>query len=300
MRQDNIAILEDTLGIIEKGSYETGGRTVKLKLTPAEMKDAVVYLPKDLREMEGSYDKGLSHPPVRTGFSCMNMDSFALARLRTEQFRERLSLPGAKPVLVLNLTNPVNPGGGVRRGARAQEEDLCRKSTLLVSLEGGSAAPYYIYNRSLNTYMGSDAVMIHPQVEIIKDENGELLPETVIVSVMTCAAPMITYGLEGMSQDEYESMVYGRITGMLKTAAFCGYEYLILGAFGCGAFHNDAAVVSDLFRDAVTDLDMCGKGTDELFRRIEFAVLDRSGNQYNYNEFARNFRDYYGEDAEEN
>lgn len=30
--------------------------------------------------------------------------------------------------------------------------------------------------------------MITPQVEIIKDENGDLLDESVIVSVMTCAA----------------------------------------------------------------------------------------------------------------
>ena len=53
---------------------------------------------------------------------------------------------GARPVLVLNLANPVNPGGGVRRGATAQEEDLCRISSLLVSLESMKAKTYYDYN----------------------------------------------------------------------------------------------------------------------------------------------------------
>ena len=70
--------------------------------------------------------------------------------------------------------------------------------------------------------MGSNAVMIHPQVEIIKDENGELLDDAVIVSVLTCAAPILRYGMQGMSQAQYESMMLGRINGMLKTAAYFG------------------------------------------------------------------------------
>ena len=130
-------------------------------------------------------------------------------------------------MLVLNLANPVHPGGGVRNGARAQEEDLCRKSTLLISLEDKSAQQYYKYNNSLHTYMGSDAIIITPKVEILRDENGDWLEDSVVVSVMTCAAPMITYGLESMSQKEYEEMVYKRIQGMLKVAAFEGYRNLV-------------------------------------------------------------------------
>ena len=161
------------------------------------------------------------------------MDSFSLAIKRYRQLPYDLKEKDARPILVLNLANPVNPGGGVRRGAKAQEEDLCRKSSLLVSLEGRNAQTYYDYNRSLHTYMGSDAVIIHPQVEIIKDENGSLLEDSVIVAVMTCAAPMLRFGMEGMSQSEYEAMVYQRITGMLKVAAYRGYQYLVLGAFCC-------------------------------------------------------------------
>lgn len=141
--------------------------------------------------------------------------------------------------------------------------------------------------------MGSDAVMIQPQVEIIKDETGELLDESVIVAVMTCAAPMLRYGMEGMSQDQYESMLLKRITGMLKVAAYMGYSRLILGAFGCGAFRNDAHIVSDLFYKALKEFDYDGMKEKDMFRRIDFAVMDHSEDQYNFKEFSRNFSYFY-------
>lgn len=137
--------------------------------------------------------------------------------------------------------------------------------------------------------MGSDSLMITPQVEIIRDENGELLDETVIVSVLTCAAPMISYGKEGMSESEYENMVYNRIMGMLKCAAYLGYKKLVLGAWGCGAFGNDARVMSDLFYRALKEIRYNDHGEADLFRRIDFAVLDRTEAQYNFKEFYTNF-----------
>ena len=43
---------------------------------------------------------------------------------------------GEKRVAVLNFANPVKPGGGVEKGAIAQEESLCRCSTLYPVLKG--------------------------------------------------------------------------------------------------------------------------------------------------------------------
>lgn len=282
MRSDNLAMLQDTLDILERGSYQLHGETIPLKLSRTQMEEVEVYLPKDVRRVCAAKDFEHVHVLGRCGYGCENADSFALARKRAEQFSYNLKRKGAKPILVLNLANPVNPGGGVRRGAKAQEEDLCRKSSLLLSLEGRKARAYYDYNRSLGTYMGSHALMIHPQVEIIKDENGNLLSETVIVAVMTCAAPMLREGMEGMTQQQYEAMVYDRITGMLKVAAYLGYKHLILGAFGCGAFGNDARIVSDLFYKALKEFNFDGMRESDMFRRIDFAVLCRSEEQYNF------------------
>ena len=300
MRRDNLAMIQETLDILEKGTYQIEGKTIPLKLSRTQMEEVRVFLPEDVRRISRARDFEHVHASGRCETSCENVDSFSLARKRMKELSADPEQKGTNPVLVLNLANPVHPGGGVRRGAKAQEEDLCRSSSLLVSLEGAKAGAYYAYNRSLHTHMGSHAVMIHPQVEIIRDENGQLLPETVVVAVMTCAAPMLRYGMEGMTQKEYEAMVYDRITGMLKVAAYLGYRHLILGAFGCGAFANDARVVSDLFCRALKEFDFDGMREQDMFRRIDFAVLSRGADQYNFREFSRNFSHFCGEAEPEN
>ena len=288
MRNENIDMLEDTLRILEQGSYQKNGRTVPLKLSTEEMRESRVLLPREVEAICAATDFQKVFVLGRCGYGCQNKDSFAVAR---GQYRENSYLFGkdSKPVLVLNLANPVNPGGGVRRGAKAQEEDLCRKSSLLLSLESPEAAVYYKYNRRLHTYMGSHGMIFTPRVEIIRDEKGNLLDDTVIVAVLTCAAPMVRNGKEGMDEAAYQEMVYQRIMGMLKCAGYFGYENLVLGAWGCGAFGNDARVMSDLFYKALKEMYFNGMRAKDFFRRIDFAVLDRTETQYNFREFYRNF-----------
>lgn len=219
MPNENIQILEDTLRVLKRGKYVKGER----------------------KDFDHVHKLG-----GRIGVGCGKIDSFGMA---LEQQKHRYLFSGKKQnrVLVLNFANPVHPGGGVRRGAMAQEEALCRRSSLLLSLESRQARKYYQYNRSLCSAMSSDAILLSPDVEIIKGANGELMDESVVVSVMTCAAPIVRYGLEGLSDAQYRELFYHRICGMLKCAAYWGYEVLTLGAFGCGAFGNDAKLVSAWF-----------------------------------------------------
>lgn len=252
------------------------------------MLDSNVFLPENVSDLKNHRFQTHVHESEQCRYGCENTDSFTLARKNAHKHPE-WHAAGEKEILVLNFANPVNPGGGVRRGARAQEEDLCRKSTLLCSLESDEAFRYYDYNRKLRTYMGSDGIIISPKVEILKDSAGNLLEDSVVVAVMTCAAPMITYGKEGMSEEEYRDMFLKRIEGMLRVAAYFGYRHLVLGAFGCGAFRNDARVVSDLFYRALREFEFDGMREKDFFRQIDFAVLSRSTRQYNYKEFYRNF-----------
>ena len=161
-KMDNIGLLNDTLEIARKGYYRKGirKRKVALSYSPDELQDAIVYLPD---EVERIRNNPTCDAPIKMGSRCQfrvsNCDSFSVVtdpltqKFYTELRKDKI------PFLVLNFANSISPGGGVRRGARAQEEDLCRKSTLLTSLESSRAKPYYLYHRANDPYLASDAMI---------------------------------------------------------------------------------------------------------------------------------------------
>ncbi len=272
-KRKNIERIQEALDICQKGGYEKDGKTVDLGLTPQQMSGARVLLPEEIRSLPSG--EAESAP---CAFSCENRDALSLAREKSQD-PAYLSENGNSRILLLNLASAVRPGGGVRDGMGGQEEDLCRNSTLLMSLESGSAKSFYDYNNELHTRMGSDAVILSPDVAVFRDEEGALLETPFLISVITCSAPNVRFGLEGKTQEEYQTLLYERIEGILRCAVHLGYPSIILGAFGCGAFHNDAALVSDDFYRALTG--SAGRG----LHHADFAVLCTPGKEYNYNEF---------------
>ena len=48
MRQDNIAMFQDTMEILNQGYYKIGDESRKLKLTREQMEAARVFLPEDI------------------------------------------------------------------------------------------------------------------------------------------------------------------------------------------------------------------------------------------------------------
>jgi len=287
-RNKQIDILNDTLHICGDGYYLRGDVRVQLKLNPAEMKNAIVFLPDQIDSIINETSFSALQTEPECVITCENIDSFSMAHKRI-CLSQNSSNQEPKKILVLNFANPINPGGGVRRGARAQEEDLCRKSTLLLSLESDVAKEYYLYNRDMPVDTASDAIILSPTVEVFRGDKAELINDSFVVSVMTCAAPRKMDWVEELPEQEYAALFYNRIVHMLKCAACWGYKSLVLGAFGCGAFNNDAAMVSDLFHKAFHDLGLYAKTQNKLFHSIDFAVLDQSYDQYNFKQFCRNF-----------
>ncbi len=286
-KQRNLAELKETLEICEKGGYEKDGKAVRFEHAASDLALARVILPEEIAGMAAQKDAAVSaagrtQDEVSCAFSCVNMDALSLAheKVMDPSYRDD---SGKSRILLLNLASAVKPGGGVRDGMNGQEEDLCRKSTLLMSLESDKARPYYDYNNGLNTRLGSDAVIISPNVEVFQDEKGELLDAPFTISVITCPAPNVRFGFEGKTEEEYRELLYERIEGIILCATALGYRNIILGAFGCGAFRNDAALVSDDFCQVLTG--PAGRG----LAHADFAVLCTPGKEYNYKEFCRNF-----------
>ena len=113
MSYDNVRILTETLQILNAGCYALNGKAVKLQLPKARMEASQVLLPDDVRRICDMEPAGPAAGRYRC--SCVRADSFTAA-LDLSAGRA-----GRKPVLVLNFANPVSIGGGVYRGARAQD-----------------------------------------------------------------------------------------------------------------------------------------------------------------------------------
>ena len=284
-----INVLSDTLNAWENGYYECNNKKISLRLPKSTAESSVVFLPDKISEMHQKplvFQELDEHGIIK----CVRMDSFSCASNVYQELSNQKKSESDKKILVLNFANPIHPGGGIRRGAMAQEEDLCRRSSLLLALENSATQDYYEFNSKSDRFLSSDAMILTPKVEIIKDEDYTPLPETITISVITCAAPIFDkdYVDKNIGTKQYYNLFYKRIQSMLRISAYCGYQNLILGAWGCGAFGNDAKIVSDLFLQALEEKDISGISMKDYFRSVHFAVPGKF-NSYNYNEFYRNF-----------
>ena len=199
--------------------------------------------------------------------------------------------PEAK-VAVLNFANAFTPGGGVRDGAGAQEECLCRCSTLYPVLNTPELwEGFYEFHRDLHDSRATDAVIYTEDVIIIKSDTD--LPEPldrkdrVKTDVMTCAAPELRFKAYlpaeysvSMTDEELYACHVSRGRHLLSIAAAKGADTLVLGAFGCGAFRNDPVVVSAAYKSLLEEFA-------GVFRKIGFAVFCQPWAIENYNTFAR-------------
>ncbi|MBQ2990582.1 MAG: TIGR02452 family protein [Clostridia bacterium] len=196
-----------------------------------------------------------------------------------------------KRVCVLNFASSVSPGGGVTYGSQAQEESLCRVSTLYPALSGGSAKPFYdrhweMIRAGTMKRENRDDCICTPGVIVLREDAGEepLLAqeERYTVDVITCAAPDLREVSDGSryapTQDELAALLTKRWRRILAVAAANGADVLILGAFGCGVFANPPQMVAQAF-------DTAAQGIDRCFETIEFAVYSREAASTNRRAF---------------
>lgn len=187
-----------------------------------------------------------------------------------------------KKIAVLNFASATTPGGGVVGGASAQEECLCRCSTLYPSIDRRWLRDkYYNVNRTAHNPLYTDAIIYSPNVIICKtDEDFPVRmndTDFVSVDVITCAAPNLSH-VEEVSSDELFDIHLRRARHILQVAAANGVDVLVLGAFGCGAFSNPPKVVATAYKIMLEEFR-------EFFDAIEFAIYCRDFEMENYTVF---------------
>jgi uncharacterized protein (TIGR02452 family) len=210
--------------------------------------------------------------------------------------------PDAK-IAVMNFANAFHAGGGVTTGASAQEECLCRTSTLYPLLYRQTLRDtFYKHHHDLNTPKATDSLVYTEGVIICKTDEDlpRRMPQEdwVTVDVITIAAPdlrdksnvhvPLVNGGTHMNNAELFGYHVKRAIHMLTCAAAKGADILVLGAFGCGAFQNDPEVVARAYKTALQEFP-------KVFRQVEFAVYCPPSGSRNYEVFNKTFGEYTSE-----
>ena len=180
-------------------------------------------------------------------------------------------------VCVLNMANRRNPGGGVTTGAGAQEEYLFRCSDYYKFLyryapyaeQYGVTRSHYQYplDRNFGGIFSSDVTIFREN-----ESTGYRLTtkpwkvNMIAVAGMNSPRLVIEDGEERIAPELIEG-VKNKIRTILRIARDRGQENLVLGAIGCGAFHNPPKHVAELFREVLCEHEFFG-----AFEKICFAV----------------------------
>lgn len=187
---------------------------------------------------------------------------------------------GEDKIAVLNFANAYNPGGGVVNGAMAQEECLCRSSNLYPALTMPYLLKnYYKWNSKNTGALGSDSVIYSPGVTVFKtdDRFPQDMKDRFRVDVLTCAAPYVDINKKRpISMEKLKEVHFHRIKNILEVATAHNVDVLVLGAFGCGAFHNPPRLVAEAFHYLLIQ-----KGYGRFFKKVVFAI--KANDQQNSN-----------------
>lgn len=194
-------------------------------------------------------------------------------------------------IAVLNFASATNPGGGVTHGSFAQEECLCRCSTLYNNLILKEAADkFYLPHRSGLSPLHNDDIIYTPGVVVFKSDDYKDYGTTKNVNIITCAAPNLRevpkneFNSENttvpatISDDDLLKLHKQRGRKILSVAAANKNDYVVLGAFGCGAFRNDPKIVAEAYKQILPEFK-------NAFKVIEFAVFCRDHETINYDTF---------------
>lgn len=206
---------------------------------------------------------------------------------------KRLLDRGLNPCL-MNLADAYTACGMYKMGSRAQEESLCRATTLSRSLfqyfkaRSGAADRYaheanvsikeYAYPMDIN-YGG----IYSPEVTVFRNAEDlySLCDETYKVGIVSVAAldfnekhgKNLEYrAADGGFTAEGEAIMRNKIRAIYRIALSNGHDSLVAGAFGCGAFRLPSAKVAQLFSETLNEAEFKNK-----FVEVVFAILDKDG-----------------------
>ena len=250
-----------------------------LKLTPHAPPEGYRYHPNNLPHLDPKYCPQLRPSSVIV----MNNDTLDAA----------LSLYASrKSVCVLNMANAEHGGGGWLKGALAQEEAMCYRSSLSFTLKrrfyplpecGGIYSPTVVVIRD-NLSRG------HQLLDLNKPQDLGIVS---CVSVAAVRDPDVVLDTDGKQQYKYgkdRDLMKEKMRVVLRIAVINGHRSLILGALGCGAFGHPRGEVARCWKEVFDETEFSGGWWD----KVVFAVLETNGMKDGDDNFGVFFRSLDG------
>ena len=276
------AIAQDTLNVIKTGHYYAPtGEKVDISQDVTDcLAGTKFYEPDRLSSLQTDV---LSKPAQfsSTEFEVRNETTL----MGAERLARSLGQKQLKKIGVLNFASAKNAGGGFRNGAQAQEESLARSSALYKSLV--RCPQYYEFHRANRSAFYSNRMIYSPACPVFRKDDGTFLDKPFLVDFITSPAPNRGAMKQNKADnpDRIEEVLRDRAAKVLSLAASHDCDALILGAWGCGVFRNDPAIVAEIFADYLLPNGLfSGK-----FKTVLFSVLDSTKKLKIFQEFQVQF-----------
>ena len=265
-REEMIRVFQDTEGMIQNQPLLQKSVKQTMENTHLYTSDETIELP--------------TNPNFQTSIEVTKNRSFQAAHALMSRYP-------SERVAVLNFASATTPGGGVLTGARAQEESLCRCSTLYPCLNMPYLLQnYYAIHRSMTSNLYSDMCIYTPKVTVVKKDISIPVANPEIdwfdVDVITCAAPNLRHNRSFITVDQQYDIHSRRARRILSIAAARKASLLVLGAFGCGAFQNNPLAVAKAYHDVLDEFT-------GYYRHVEFAIFATTEETNNYTTFHKIF-----------
>ncbi|KAJ5720966.1 uncharacterized protein N7483_008900 [Penicillium malachiteum] len=203
--------------------------------------------------------------------------------------------------LIINFASHTKPGGGWLNGAMAQEESICYRSSLGLSLDTDDyplALDEAIYS-SYVLIMRSDlqsghellsppfppeelpvvsaitiAALYQPATRIIMQEHPKKRKCGNASSFSSCSSSASSPSYRGKNEkferEKDRDLTKAKMRLVFRIAGFCKHEVLILGAFGCGVYANPPAEIAHCWLEVLEEPEFQGN----WWREVCFAVHD--------------------------
>ena len=203
---------------------------------------------------------------------------------------------------VLNLADAYAACGHYKQGWRAQEESLCRATTLSRSLYQyykATSGKADRYAQEVNVTLIKSAYpmdinfggVYSPGVTVLRNSADDyaFLEDPYKIDIISVAAlsfkektgkDLQYQNPEGGFTPEGLAIMKNKIRTIYRIALSNGHDSLVAGAFGCGAFRLPGTDVANLFNEILNETEFKNK-----FRKVTFAILAKKKSDERFQPF---------------